>query len=67
VNRAERLEIISRARTFFYRHGRGCLLHLRDGTAADEDRYSSVEEIKEALAEESDAVELVGGVRRHLN
>lgn len=59
MTKPERLEAIEKARSFFYRHGRGCLLFLRDGMAADEDRYSSVDEIKEALAEEPDAVELV--------
>ena len=59
MTRSERLDAIERARRFFYDHGRGCLLFLRDGMAADEDRYSSVDEIKEALAEESDAVELI--------
>ena len=59
MTRSERLDAINRARAFFYRHGRGCLLFLRDGMAADEDRYSSIDEIKEALAEESDAATLV--------
>jgi hypothetical protein len=59
MTKTERLEAIEKARTFSYRHGRGCLLHLRDGIATDEDRYSSVEEIREALAEEPDAVEVV--------
>lgn len=59
MTKAERLAAIEKARLFFYHHGRGCLLFLRDGMAADEDRYSSVEEIKEALAEEPDAVEIV--------
>ena len=59
MTRSERLEAIERARLWFHQHGRGCLLYLRDGMAADEDRYSSVDEIKEALAEEPDAVEVV--------
>lgn len=59
VTEAERHDAISRARAFFYHHGRGCLLFLRDGMAADEDRYSSIDEIKEALAEEPDAAALV--------
>jgi len=59
VTRSERLDAITRARSFFYHHGRGCLLFLRDGMAADEDRYSSIDEIKEALAEEPDATALV--------
>jgi hypothetical protein len=59
MTRPERLDAIERARTSFYFHGRGCLLFLRDGMAADEERYSSVGEIKEALAEEPDAKALV--------
>lgn len=59
MNRAERLDAISRARAFFYSYGRGCLLFLRDGMAADEDRYSSIDEISESLAEEPDAAALV--------
>jgi hypothetical protein len=59
MTKAERLECIEKGRSFFYRHGRGCLLFLRDGMASDEDRYSSVGEFKEALAEEPDAAELV--------
>lgn len=59
MTKTDRLEAIEKARTFFYRHRRGCILRLRDGMAADEERYSSVEEIKVALAEEPDAVELV--------
>jgi hypothetical protein len=60
VNRSECVAAIDRARAFFYHHGRGCLLFLRDGMAADEDRYGSIDEIKEALAEEPDAAALVG-------
>lgn len=59
MTRPDRLPAISSARAFFYSHGRGCLLFLRDGMAADEDRYSSIDEIKEALAEEPDAAALV--------
>jgi hypothetical protein len=59
VTKAERLAAIEKARLFYYHHGRGCLLRLRDGMAADEERYSVVEEIREALAEEPDAVEIV--------
>lgn len=59
MTKPERLDAIEKARLFFHRHGRGCLLHLRDRLAEDEDRYSSVDDIKEALAEEPDAVEVV--------
>lgn len=59
MTKPERLAAIEKARLFFYRHGRGCLLHLRDRVADDEDRYSTAEEIKVALEEESDAVEIV--------
>jgi hypothetical protein len=59
MTKPERLAAIEKARLFYYHHGRGCLLFLRDGMAADEDRYSSVNEIKVALAEEPDAVEVV--------
>ena len=59
MTKAERLEAIEKARPFFYRHGRGCLLFLRDRVDDDEDRYSSVEDIKAALAEEPDAVGLI--------
>ena len=59
MTREERLDTIERARTHFYYHGRGCLLFLRDGMAGDEDRYSSIDEIKEALAEELDVNALV--------
>lgn len=59
MTESERLDAISRARAFFYSHGRGCLLFLRDGMAADEDRYSSIDEIREALVEEPDAAALV--------
>ena len=59
MTKAERLEAIEKARLLFYRHGRGCILRLRDGMAADEERYSSVADIKVALAEEPDAVGLI--------
>lgn len=59
MTKTDRLEAIEEARFLFYKHGRGVLLHLHDGMADDEERYSSVEDIKVALAEEPDAVELV--------
>lgn len=59
MTRPERLATIEEAQLFFYRHGRGCVLRLRDGMAADDERYSSVADIKAALAEEPDAVEVV--------
>lgn len=59
MTKAERLEAIEKARLLSYKHGRGVLLRLRDGMAADEERYSSVADIKEALAAEPDAVVLV--------
>lgn len=59
MTKAERLEAIEEARFLFYRHGRGVLLRLRDGMTPDEERYSSVADIKAALAEEPDARALV--------